>query len=303
MLGVFLLCSASLSAQVPVQRVADDARVIDRVAEATRKDLPEELLKRIINEDIDLLRGKRADGSYRYATFERLEAGRTANDFSIQKRKEEDLTHIELKGSWVYRVILSLPSRRLIVTRNRRVWVDRVDLEFIPENSSSTKTQSVKIEAWMEPGASTPIDFPVVARQATVRVYARADQDAGYGNVVLTLVHAKIVDNVDSPYAAAVSSAKALLRAVENNEIPSIRAMAVRLHDSLVGAGAAPITVTATSPGPAAEIDVIPPPATDTTEMHNELQEIEDLLTGNENERRQGLDRLHQLVRKTRPRT
>src|SRR5688500_10973522 len=148
-------------AQVPVQRVADDARVIDRVAEATRKDLPVELLKRIVNEDIELLRGKRADGSYRYATFERLEAGRTANDFSVQKKGEE-FTRIEMKGAWVYRAILGLPSRRLLVTRNRRVWVDRIDLEFIAENSSSTRTQSVKIESWMEPGSSTPIDFPVV---------------------------------------------------------------------------------------------------------------------------------------------
>ena len=301
---MLLLCASSAAAQVSVQRVADDALVIDRVAEATRKDLPQELLKRIINEDIDLLRGKRADGSFRYATFERLEAGRTANDFSIQKRKDEELTRIELKGAWVYRVILSLPSRRLLVTRNRRVWVDRVDLEFIPENSSTTRTQSVKVEAWMEPGASTPIDFPVVARQATVRVFARADQDAGYGNIVLTLVHAKIVDNVDSPYAAAVSSAKALLRAVENSEIPSIRAMAARLHDSLVGAGAvAAGTTTAASSGPASQVDVIAPsPATDSAELHKELQEIEDLLTGSESERRQGLDRLHQLVRKTRSR-
>lgn len=302
-LGLLLLCAASLSAQVPIQRVADDARVIDRVAEATRKDLPVELLKRIINEDIDLLRGKRADGSFRYATFERLEAGRTANDFSVQKRKDEELTRIEMKGSWVYRVNLSLPSRRLLVTRNRRVWVDRVDLEFIPENSSATRTQSVKIDSWMEPGSSTPIDFPVVARQATVRVFARADEDAGYGNIVLTLIHARIVDNVDSPYAAAVSSAKALLRAVENSEIPSIRAMATRLHDTLVGAGAAPVTTIA-STGAASEVDVIAPAAaSDTTEMHRELEEIEDLLTGTESERRQGLDRLHQLVRKTRPRT
>ena len=35
-------------------------------------------------------------------------------------------------------------------------------------------------------------------------------------------------------------------------------------------------------------------------ELYTELQAIEDLLTGNETERRQGLDRLHQLVRKLR---
>jgi hypothetical protein len=43
--------------------------------------------------------------------------------------------------------------------------------------------------------------------------------------------------------------------------------------------------------------------ATDTAaqvEMQTELQLIEDLLTGNEAERREGLDKLHQLIRKMR---
>jgi hypothetical protein len=35
-------------------------------------------------------------------------------------------------------------------------------------------------------------------------------------------------------------------------------------------------------------------------EMQTELQLIEDLLTGNDTERREGLDKLHQLIRKMR---
>lgn len=294
----FLTAAVILAAEPPVQRVADDARVIDRVAEASRKDLPTGLLKRIVVDDIDLLRGKRADGSFQFATYERLEAGRISNDFSIQKSKNEtDLTRAEIRGAWVYRLIVSSPSRRMLVTRNRRVWIDRIELEYIPENSSATRNQTVKVESWLEPGGTTPVDFPQVARQATARVYARADNDAGYGNVVLTLVHAKIVDNVDSPYSAAVSSAKALLRAIENEEVPSIRAMATRLHDTLVGAGAAP-PVTVPSPS-ASVVDVIAPVAPNAA-LQEELQAIEDLLTGSESERREGLDKLHQLLRRMR---
>jgi hypothetical protein len=36
-------------------------------------------------------------------------------------------------------------------------------------------------------------------------------------------------------------------------------------------------------------------------EIYTDLQAIEDLLTGTEAEKRQGLDKLHQLVRKLRP--
>jgi hypothetical protein len=44
-------------------------------------------------------------------------------------------------------------------------------------------------------------------------------------------------------------------------------------------------------------------PATDTAarlELQTELQMIEDLLTGTEPERREGMDRLHQMIRRLR---
>lgn len=288
---ILVLVAAAAQAQVPVQRIADDAKVIDRVAEASRKDLPADLLKRIMNDDLELLRGKRTDGSYQYATYERLEAGRVDNDFSIQPRKDDQLQHFQIRGAWVYRLVVGSPSRRMLLTRNRRVWIDRVELEYIPQASSATKTEVVKVATWLDPGAVKPIEFPEVARQATARVYARGDSEKGYGNVVLTLIEARVVDHVDSPYAEAVTAGKAILRAIDNNEIPSIRAMAAKLHASLAGEQpATPSTAT---------LDVVAAPDAN---LYSELQEIEDLMTGNEAERRQGLDRLHQLVRRLRSR-
>jgi len=91
-------------------------------------------------------------------------------------------------------------------------------------------------------------------------------------------------------YPDAVASAKAILRALDHDDVPSIRAMAARMVNDLspsVGAGAP--ARTAAGEAPAA-----------TQELYAELQAIEDLLTGTESERRQGLERLHQLVRKLR---
>jgi hypothetical protein len=145
------------------------------------------------------------------------------------------------------------------------------------------------MDAWMEPGQSKNIDFDAIAKQATVRVYARADKESGYGNLVLTLIQARVFDNSDSPYADAVASAKAILRALDHDDIPSIRAMAKRMYNDLQpAAGPSPKGVEVT-----AQKDI-------ESEIHTELQAIEDLLTGTEAERRQGLDRLHQLVRKLR---
>ena len=311
-----LIAASAFGVEIPVQQVADDARVIDRVAQASKKDLPQSLLQRVLNEDIEALRGKRPDGTYEYATFERLEAGRTSASYSVQARKDETLNHFDIKGSFVYRVTIELPTRRMLVTKNRRVFIDHVDIEYIPMGNSSTKTQTEKVGEWLEPGQARPVEFAEVARQATVRVYAKGDPAAGYGNIDLTLVQAKVVDRADSPYADAVASAKAIQRAVDNYDVPSIRAMATRMHDDLAAKTSvvevvavkppapAPAPVTqqpAVASAPNLAPPVEPAPAAGNADVYGELQSIEDLLTGTDAEKRQGLDRLHQLVRRLRP--
>jgi hypothetical protein len=293
------------NAAVPTARIADDAKAIDRVSEVSRRDLPVSVLRRIVDEDVDLLRGKRADGTYQYATYDRLEASRTDNSFSIDpgSAKDDRLKTVEMKGQFLYRALLDIPSRRMLVTKNRRLWVDHVDIEYIPQGSSSSKTQSVKVEEWLEPGQSRVIDFTEIARQATVRVSARADKEAGYSNLTITLIQAKIFDNPDSPYADAVASAKAIQRGLERSDIPSIRSMAQRIVVDLRPSEGAPAVRTidvvarpapSPAPQPAMASEALP------SEFSVELQAIEDLLTGSDAERRQGMDRLHQLLRRTR---
>ncbi len=295
---LFLLAIATAidaQQQNVVQRVAEDAIVFDRVAQASKRDLPRDLLKRIIEEDIEMLRGKRADGTYEYATFERFDSGRIEQSFSIQPRGEERMESVEIKGDWIYRVILEVPGRKLLVRRNRPVWVERVDLDYVSERGTQAERQTIDIKQWLQPGEFRPVDLPAVARRLTVRVVATVEQKGGYGNLDVSLVKARIVDNADSPYADAVASAKAVQRALDNSDVASIRAMAQRMRSSL---GAAPV-VPARRVEPSSSIDVVaavqPAP-----EIRNELQEIEDLLTGTEQERRQGMDRLHQLIRRLR---
>jgi hypothetical protein len=288
-----LAATAFAQQTTPAARVARDAIVLDRVAEASKRDLPRDLLRRIVDEDLDLLRGKRQDGTFQYATYERFEAGRATQSFSVQPRKDR-MDTLEVKGAFVYRVIIDVPSRRLLVRKNLPVWIERVDIEMVPDGKSQTDRTSVDVKAWLQPGEIKPIDLPSVARQATIRVIATADPK-GYANVDLVLVQAKVVDNADSPYANAVASAKAIQRALDNSDIPSLRAMAQRLRDSL---GVAPVA--APAPSQSTMTVVAAPDSASQIELQTELQLIEDLLTGTEPERREGLDRLHQLIRKTR---
>ena len=286
---VTIVLAAILAAvDIPIARVADDAKTVDRVAEASKRDLPRDLLARIINNDIELLRGHRSDGTYEYASFE---SGRTSKTFSVDERDQR----LEIRGSFVYRLLIESPSRRLLVTKNRKIYLDHVEIESIPvERGAAEKTQNVKMDAWLEAGQSRSIDFDAIAKNATVRVYAHADKAAGYGNIVLSLIEARVIDNADSPYADAVASAKAILRGLDHDDVASIRAMAKRMYKDLapdVGAVSPAGTRPAEAPAATQKIDPV---------VVTELQAIEDLLTGTEAERRQGMDRLHQLVRKLR---
>jgi hypothetical protein len=287
---ITIVLAAALGAvDIPIARVADDAKTVDTVAAAAKRDLPRDLLKRIITDDIELLRGHRSDGTYEYAGFEKFEAGRVSKSFSVEPRDEK----LELRGSFVYKVQIDSPSRRMLVTKNRKIYLDRAEIEFIPmDRGASQKTQNVKLDTWLEAGQSRSIDFDAVAKEATVRVFAKSDEKSGYGNLELTLIEARVIDNSDSPYADAVASAKAILRALDHDDISSIRAMATRMRNDLQ-----PSTPGGT-PSPSSAVTVEAPKMD--PEVLTELQAIEDLLTGTDTERRQGMDRLHQLVRKLR---
>lgn len=287
MIAALLFATAAATTNVPAAQIALDARVADRVAEVSKRDLPRDLLKRMMENDIELLRGKRSDGSYAYATHDRMEASRQSESFSIEDAKKS--TRLELRGSWIYRLVVSAPSRRMLVTRNRHVFIEKIEIEYLPEGAASSKVQTLDVNGWIEPGTSRNVDLDQIARQATARVYVHADPE-GYGNIELALLEAKIFDNTDSPYADAVNSAKAIVRGVENDDVASIRAMAQRLAHDLEPSAPAASAVEVTAPRTEA-----PAP-----EVAGELQAIEDLLTGTEVERRQGLDRLHQLLRRLR---
>lgn len=286
-----ILAAATPAIQVPIARIVDDAKAIDRVAGASKHDMPRDLLRRIVEDDIELMRGHRSDGTYEYASYERMETGRNSTSASIQPRDEK----IEIKGAFVYRLVIESPSRRLLVTKNRKVYLDHVVIEYVPERGGAQKVQNVKLEQWLEPGQNKIVDFDEIASRATVNLYARADKDAGYGNISLTLVQARVFDNPDSPYADAVASAKAVLRGLDHDDVPSIRAMATRIVNDLQ-----PMLATTAAPASAPRTVEVTAPRND-PETVNELQAIEDLLTGSDAERRQGLDRLHQLIRKLRP--
>ncbi len=296
-LAAALVLAWTIRADVKVEKVRIDAMVVDRVVELSKRSIPTDLLRRLVTEDLEMLRGSRVDGGYDHAYYDRYESQRHSESFSIRPEKDPDqLEEAKVSRSYVFRLIMAVPSRRLLVTKNRRVWIDRVELEYLAQGSSERKKQTFELKKWIEPGESHTVELPVIPVQATARVFARTDPDAGYGNLTLTLIEARIIDDARSPYAAATASTKNLLRLIEAGNAGSIRSGAAELRDLLSNPAAPPAVATV----PVAVVRESVNPGTE--DLHREVQTIEDLMTGTEAERREALERLHQLERRLRPR-
>ncbi|HVT04990.1 MAG TPA: hypothetical protein VHL58_16625 [Thermoanaerobaculia bacterium] len=304
-----LLCAGSLFAATADTRsmVFEDAKAVKRVAQVAGRDLPKEVLGRIVKEDIDLLRGKRSDGTFAYAHYEREESNRESNRFAVRKDDDKKAT-AQIRAAWSYRLIISVPNRRLVVTRNRRTYIDHVELELTTAGGEH-RTQTVPVQAWLEPGQDRKIDLPDIERDAIAKVFAHVDSgERGAATIELALLVAKLVDNADSPFFTPVSTAKQLQRAIERGDGEGARRLSGILATSLEPAEARAsmrgndMTITApriTTPA-VSETGLEAPPS---VEIYLELQAVEDLMTGNDAERREGLDKLHQLIRRVRPST
>lgn len=301
-LTLTLACSSVLAADDIARRVADDAKVVQRIAEVSKRDFPTELVGRILDEDLELLRGRRSNGTYDYARFEREEAARESDRFTVRSRDENRTDEHELSAERVYRVVVSVPSRRLLVAKNRRAFIDRVVIEYTPFDGPRAERE-FEVGSWVEIGASKSFDLPEIARRAKATVHARVDDgDGGPATIEIAFLKPRLVDNPDSPYAGAVRTLKTLQIATDRRELAKIKAASTRLAEDVGFVVAA---------DPATNIAVVPQQSRTTShelesmpqiEIYMELQRIEDMLTGSEAERRDALDALHQLVRRLRPR-
>ena len=307
------MLAGSASADPIAQKVYDDVKAVRRVATAAGRDIPRDVLGRIVEEDVDELRGRQPDGSYLYAHYERDEAGRRSESFAVKTSGEDALDSGKIRGSWVYRLIIEVPKRRLLVARNRRVYIDRVELDYEPAGGQR-RVETFPPQAWLDLGEETRVDFPDIARDAIATVYARTEEDErGRATVDLIMVEARLVDNADSRYFAAVQNAEKLQRAVQKSDADAIRRVADAVMDNLTNLSAtvarSPIGLGVETVPPPVTITPRPSPAATSVSLESmpsieiflELRRIEDLLTGTEAERRDGLDKLHQLVRKLRP--
>ncbi len=276
-------------------QVYEDAKVLRRIADVARRELPREVLAKIVAEDLETLRGKTSEYEYRYAAYARTEADRNEDRFTVKTDKEKpELESFEMKGELAYRFRLQTPGRRRLLLNNRHIYIDRVDLTYLPIGRASAATESINVKAWLEPGEERIIEVPQIAREATAVIWASTDPGEG-GSLDVAVYRATLVDNPDSPFATVVRRVSVFEDAVQERDYRKLRNAAdevMALLETRAGGGAA---------ARIAAVPATPQPDSRNDDIYFELREIQVRLQGDEASRKEGLRRLERLIESLRP--
>jgi hypothetical protein len=222
----FLFVPSALFAQVQMPRdekveaIAGDLRTMARVVEVA-KDLRDnrQVLLSIVDQDVELLRMKRDDGTYRWASLQREEGGRVAEEKTVDKvQSEKELRNVSVSTLNAYRVVVTVPRKRGLVTANNRVWIRNVVVDSTGFDGKVSH-QELPVNVWVNPGDNYGLALPEIGK--SVRVTAELGVESGNKEAVanVALLEAKLVDDPTGPYFPAVSRLLQIRRVVTANDI------------------------------------------------------------------------------------
>lgn len=289
------VATSPASREVDVAAVYEDVRVIRRVASVAGKDMPSPVLLQLLDENVERLRGRVDERNYAFATWTRAEAARVSDTMTVKKEDDGQATIVMLEAPAAYRLEITAPTRRYLAARNRPIQLDSVIVEYT-NAAGERKTESFPIAQSLNPGESTRLELVEIGWNVTARLKATAEEGAmGHGTVELALLRPTLLDEPGSPFAQPTANLLAMKDAVRNRDVLEIR----RLCDATtaafdeMGSGVR---------GRLRPVGSVSPAGQKTSQRTlDELRAIEDLLTGTETQRREGMDRLHQLIISLRP--
>jgi len=203
-----ILAAAALAAQThddPIEALAQDLRTLARVT-ALSKDLGDtkQVMLAIVDNDVERLRGPRPDGTYDWAALQRQEASRIADEKSIEQvQTEKELRNVTVTAPNAFRVLVSVPEKRNLISANNRVYLRNVIVDSTGFDGKTTH-QEIPVNAWINPGDSNGVALPEIGKsvKATAELGVESGNKKAVANVAL--LQAKLVDDPRAPYYPAV---------------------------------------------------------------------------------------------------
>lgn len=188
-----------------VDTTTSDLRALSRIATlATNLNDSRQVMLAMIDSDIEALREKRPDDTYRWASLQREEASRVKDEKAIERvQSEKELREVTLSAPKAYRLEVTVPTKRNLVSANNRVYIRNV---LVDSTGFDGKTvhHEIPVNAWVNPGDSNGVPLPEIGK--SVKATAELGVESGEKRAVaeVALVQAKLVDDPTSPYFPAV---------------------------------------------------------------------------------------------------
>lgn len=185
--------------------IAVDFKAIERIADLCENFAAcNPVVQKIAEQNLEMLREVRTDGSYRWAGFQRVEARRSENEISVNRvQSEPDLDVIEVTGKRAYSVVVSAPKKRGVFLANSKVFVRDITVELTSADGTMS-SKEIPVGVWVDPGDSHTVPLDEIS--ASTKVKVRVGVAAGGIKAVASaaLLHAGLVDDPLNPYYPAV---------------------------------------------------------------------------------------------------
>src|SRR5436190_1388731 len=188
-----------------IDLVASDLRTSTRIAAlAAELNDSRQVMLAIVDNDVETLREKRDDDTYRWASLQREEASRVKDQKAVERvQSEKELREVTVTATRAYRVEVSVPTKRNLVSANNRVYVRNVIVDSTGFDGKTTH-QEIPVNAWVNPGDANGVALAEIGKsvKATVELGVETGEKKAVADVAL--LQAKLVDDPASPYFPAV---------------------------------------------------------------------------------------------------
>src|SRR5260221_8009964 len=185
--------------------ISCDLRALSRVA-TMASEIND--VKRVVLDIIDKEGGRAGDwrpaDAYRWASLQREGGSRVKDERAIERvQSEKELREVTVTAANGYRVEVSVPTKRNLVSANNRVYIRNIIVDSTGFDGKPTHHE-IPVNAWVSPGDANGTSLPEMGK--SVKVMAELGVENGEKKAVATVavLQAKLVDDPSSPDFPAV---------------------------------------------------------------------------------------------------
>lgn len=292
------------------EEIASDLRTLARVT-AVAKDISDarQILLAILDSDIERLRIPRGDGTYQWASLQREDGGKVADEKTIEQvHTQKELRNVVVTADNGFRVVVTVPQKRGLFSGNNRIWVRNVLVDSTAFDGRISHHE-IPVNAWVNPGDANGVALPDIGKSVRATVELGVESGSKQGVAEVAVIQAKLVDDPTSPWFPAVkrllqirtfAAAKDINRGYLKNAIDeALLSLPGELEKRTAAQAAAAeerkrLALSGETRGAIALGDATP-------DVVNELSEIGRLLTGTLEEQSDGRTRLDALLATLKP--